>query len=364
MRKICLLAGASSVHTMRWANAFVERGYEVDLITIHKPLPGYDPRVKLHFLPFPTPIGYFLNVPFVRRLLRRIQPDVLNTHYASGYGTLGRLAGFHPNVLSVWGSDVYEFPDTSGFHKSLLLKNLRAADHLCSTSLVMARRVRELWPQAPRLEVTPFGIDCAHFSPGGSPRLSDEIVVGTVKTLAPKYGITTLVRAFATARESLVSSGNRAIADRMRLRITGDGPQKAEIEALIDSCGIRAVTTMVGKIPHASVPDELRKLDVYCAFSERESESFGVAIVEASACELPVIVSRIGGLTEVTRDGETGLHVEKGHVGQAAAAIARLVSDKDLREAMGKAGRALVLREFEWGENIDRLLAVLGAYSR
>ncbi len=362
MKKICLLAGASSVHTMRWANAFVDRGFDVHLISLHKPLVGYDPRVNMHLISLPPTIGYFWCWSRVRRLLREIDPDILNTHYASGYGTLGRLAGFRPCVLSVWGSDVYEFPDKSRFHRNILLKNLKFADHLCSTSNVMADRVRQVWPEASPISVTPFGIECDRFAPRPQSERGGFVTIGTVKTLAPKYGISTLIRAFASARAQ-IATRCPDLSERLRLRLVGDGPQRAELERLASDLGVLDVTTFVGKVPHASVPDELAKLDVYCAFSEYESESFGVAIVEASACELPVIVSRVGGLVEVTRHMETGIHVNRGDVEQAASAIARLAEDEDLRCQLGKAGRRFVSSNFDWNENVDRLLDVLSTYS-
>src|SRR6266404_8810556 len=106
--KLAYLASAGSIHTVRWANAMAARGHEVVVLTAHNassegPL---RPEVGLHKLPVPPPSGYFMNVPKIRRLLRSVRPDVLHVHYASGYGTLGRLSGFQPTILSVWGSDV------------------------------------------------------------------------------------------------------------------------------------------------------------------------------------------------------------------------------------------------------------------
>ena len=108
--KIALLAGISSIHTTRWANALAERGYDIHLLTQHRGGDVVSANVKLHYLPFQGNKGYFLNVPFLRVLLRKLKPDLLHTHYASGYGTLGRLSGFHPYLLSVWGSEVCDFP--------------------------------------------------------------------------------------------------------------------------------------------------------------------------------------------------------------------------------------------------------------
>ena len=120
--RIALLAGLTSIHTIRWANGLAERGHEIHVITCHS---GGDPlleKVTVHELPYKPPQGYFLNKFSLRKILASIQPGVLNAHYAIGYGTLARLSGFHPCVLSVWGSDVYDFPEKSFLHRMLLKK--------------------------------------------------------------------------------------------------------------------------------------------------------------------------------------------------------------------------------------------------
>ena len=142
--RIALLANGASIHVVRWANALTEHGHEVHLVSSRHDRDQLAAGVRCHKLPFAPPAGYFLNVLHVRRALKVIRPDVLNTHFASGYGTLGHLSGFTPNVLSVWGSDVYEFPDRSRLHRSLIEANLRSATWVCSTSHVMAERVRAL----------------------------------------------------------------------------------------------------------------------------------------------------------------------------------------------------------------------------
>ena len=101
------------------------------------------------------------------------------------------------------------------------------------------------------------------------------------------------------------------------------------------------------------MPAWLNRLDIYAAPSRLDSESFGVAVIEASACALPVVVSDVGGLPEVVRDGETGLIVPRDDVPALQAALKRLVLDAALRERLGQGGRAHVEREYEWGHCVD-----------
>lgn len=350
--KVALLSGANVIHTSRWANGLAEAGVEVHLLSAHSSIHQLDDRVHLHELPFRAPWGYALNVPAVRRLLASLQPDLLNAHYASGYGTLARLCGFRPFLLSLWGSDIYDFPQSSAFHRRLVAANIRSADAIASTSRCMARRMMEVQTHS-HVHITPFGVDERLFRPFDvSNRIAEELVIGTVKTLAPKYGVNTLIEAFAKAWEGL------GLPEKLFLEISGDGPQRADLEALARRLGVADRVRFFGRVAHERVPEMLNRLDIYVALSRLDSESFGVAILEASACEKPVLVSDADGPAEVTLNGETGIIVPRGNPDAAAAALIRLIKDPAERARMGAAGRTHVIENYTWTTSVEAMLSV------
>lgn len=351
MMRIALLGPANSIHLQRWAQALVERGHAVCVLTQHacdrKLLPT---AANVFLLPRSGALGYFTNAWRARELLTRWRPDVVNAHYASGYGTTAALCGVRPVLLSVWGSDVYDFPYESALKGRLIRGNLRRATAIASTSHAMARQVQRLTPERTDIAVTPFGVDLVRFTPDPSRRTGGRLTIGIVKSLAPKYGVDLLLRAFA----GLVADADvRALPDECRLLVVGDGPQRAELESLARTLGIAPRTEFAGAVAHADVPAWLNRIDIYAAPSRLDSESFGVAVIEASACALPVVVSDVGGLPEVVRDGETGLIVPRDDVSALQAALKRLVLDAALCERLGRAGRAHVEREYEWGHCVD-----------
>lgn len=357
LRRLLMLAPAEVGHTQRWATALAGRGVEVVLATQHPDAAWAPPAgVRVVALPHRGTAGYFRNVPALRRLLRAERPELLHAHYASGYGTTAALAAWHPWLLSVWGSDVYEFPYTGALQGWWLRQNLKRADAIASTSAAMAGQVRRLTPARGAIAVTPFGIDTTRFAPAPAARAAGEaskgLVIGTVKALAPAYGVDLLLRAFARLEP-------RPGAPAATLLIVGDGPQAAELRALADALGIAARVRFAGAVPHAEVPAWLNRLDVFVAASR--IESFGVAVLEASACARPVLVSDAGGLPEVVLDGETGLVVPSGDVAALAAALARLVDDAALRQRLGEAGRRHVQQRYEWAGCVDHMLACLQA---
>lgn len=355
--KIALLAGLSSIHTVRWANAFAEREHSVHLITSHPEGPDrLHSGVIVHTLPFSAPMGYYLNTNPLKRILKRIKPDVMNVHYASGYGTLARLSGFHPSVLSVWGSDVYDFPNNNRLCMKILRKNILAADVVCSTSHAMAAQTRKICPEITEIHVTPFGVDTNLFKPEPNLRDPRYVTIGTVKTLAPKYGIDTLLRAFAYVFETL-SSSDPGLAAKMRLMIVGGGPQEKELKDLAARLKIQERCLWAGRVPHHDVPKYLNQLDIYVALSRLES--FGVAILEASACGLPVIVSNVGGLPEVVIDGVTGIVVNKEVPEEAGKAIIKMIKEPENIKTIGQSGLEYIKKQYHWQYCVGVLESIL-----
>lgn len=352
--RIAFLAKRQSIHTVRWVNALADRGNDVHLISSVEVGEELHDSVHFHPLPFRPPAGFFLNRRPLQRLLRTIKPEVLNTHFASGYGTLARLSGFHPNVLSVWGSDVYAFPSKSPLHAWLVRENLKLADWVCSTSADMARQARTIFPHQ-RVSVVPFGIDTSLFSPLPSTRPSDVITIGTVKALDQRYGIDVLLRAFAELRRR-VAQEHPDLAGSLRLLIVGGGPEADSLRGLARELGIDGVTRFAGPVPHEEVPLYLHQMEIYVALSRLES--FGVAVLEASACALPVVVSDVGGLPEVVVDGRTGIVVPGDDATAASVALVSLVTDASLRNKMGLAGRLHVEQEYSWDSSVERMEAV------
>ncbi|WP_209019120.1 glycosyltransferase family 4 protein [Bordetella pertussis] len=353
--RVALLGPARSIHTIRWANGLALRGLQVHLLSLETPdLSLYDERIVQYRLPWRAPLGYFLAAPRLRALLKRIDPDLLNVHYATGYGLLARRARFSPVLLSAWGSDIYEFPNSSTWHKALLQRNLDHATALAATSHAMQREMRGLTRRP--IFVTPFGIDEALFQPAQSvqaPAANGPIVIGTVKALETHYGIDTLIQAFALLRQALAAS-QPGMAERLVLRIYGAGSQLQRLRAQAQAAHIANQVEFKGRIPHAEVPEALRALDVYVALSRMDS--FGVAILEACSCALPVVVSNADGPAEVVVDGKTGYIVAREDAHAAADRLQELVLNPELRQRLGAAGRARVLSEYTWSKSLDMML--------
>lgn len=341
--KIAFLAPASSIHTRQWVEGMAARGHDVMLMSAHPPDEAYSSKVDLRLLRTQPLWAYFNGGRQVRQWSAEFKADIFHVHYASGYGTLARRAGLQPSVLSVWGSDIFEFPHRSAWHRRLLQANLNAATGLAATSQIMARATRKLCSQ--EVWVTPFGVHLEAFK-ARAERASSQLCFGTIKSLLPQYGIDRFIRAFALARLQGLPSQSEAL-------IVGSGPLEQALKDLVSSLRLEPYIRFVPRVPHAEVPAYLGQMDVFVALSRQES--FGVAVIEASAAERPVIVSDVGGLPEVVQDRHTGLVIADGNIELAAQAMLKLAAEPDLRAEYGRAGRAFVGQHFSWDACLKRM---------
>lgn len=352
--RIAILTVATNIHAIRWINALAERGVDMVVITQQPPLPGdYHPSVRFELLPFRGRLAYLLNALALPQVFARTGARLLHVHYAGGYGATLWLSGIRDALISVWGGDVYDVPGRSMLHRTAVCRALEKAVRVTSTSHVMKAQVERLGVRT-RVDVVPFGVDTSLFRPGLNPRQKNgRLVIGTVKTLAPKYGIDTLIRGFELAL--------RDPAFRARdpeLRLVGGGRARRDYERLTAELGLEDRIRFYGEIRHAEVPAMLSGFDIYAAISRDDSESFGVAVIEASACGLPVLVSDAGGLPEVVEDEVTGIIVPRSDPRAVARALLRLAADPALRQAFGAAGRERVKRLYEWSGCVDEMLAI------
>jgi len=354
--RILLVADAGNAHIVRWAQGFSARGCTVGLVSLRALAPELSgfPAWTLeqnqeHFNRSAgalVKLGYLRAVPVVRQAFREFEPDVCSVHFASSYGLLAHIAGITPRVISIWGADVYEFPARSSLHRRLLQRILASATAVTSTSLRMADHAQSLVRDP--IEVINFGVDTATFEPG--PQTDRPFTIGTARTLRPKYGVDVLIEAFAQ------------LANRhrdWRLRIAGDGPQRRDLESLAASRGIRDRVEFLGQLKASEIPNFMNSIDVFAALSVEESESFGVAVVEAGAAGVPAVVSDVGGLSSVVVDGSSGTVVPARNPTAAAEAIETLGLSPSTRQQMATFARQHVLANLGSEQNMDRMLATL-----
>ena len=331
-----LVGNQASIHIQRWADAMAARGHTI--VPIDLSGRGRSPLQKA---------SAFLNL---RRAMAEVarRPNGLVAVHGIPSGVLSTgFRGIHPMVLHAWGSDV----TTEGTGLASRLRGgqqaalVRGADRITATSNYLAETLRRRF--GAEASVIPFGVDTSLFMPRSEERSPGPIRIGFAKLkLTEGYGPDVLIEALGRLPSGLA----------FEAVLTGGDGMKPMLEARTATLGLQDRVKFLGPLSHLQVLAMLADLDVFVMPSRREA--WGVAAAEASACGLPVIGTRVGGIPEIVVDDETGILVPPDDVNALAAALARAISDGDLRARLGRGGRHLIEANYAWDKCVDRMEAV------
>ena len=160
----------------------------------------------------------------------------------------------------------------------------------------------------------------------------DEPIIVHVSNMRPVKRLGDLMTAFIKLRRRM----------KAKMLLVGDGPERARVEMQAHRGGVLDDVLFLGN--QMEIREILSIADVYCLPSE--TESFGLSALEAMACEVPVVASRVGGLPEVVADGECGYLVECGNTEELSQRLWELCANRELARAMGRAARARAVELF------------------
>ena len=153
-----------------------------------------------------------------------------------------------------------------------------------------------------------------------------------------------------------------ARAPDVRYAVAGSGPERERLERLADRAGVADRVKFLGEVREADLPALYNVASVYVGASRRAErigvEGFGISLVEASACGLPVVAGNSGGVPDAVRDGETGFLVPPEDSAAVSEAVCRLLGDPALARRIGAAGRDAVERHYNWDRVVRDLRAI------
>jgi glycosyltransferase involved in cell wall biosynthesis len=300
----------------------------------------------------PLPLGLVgaRRVPGLVRLLRRERPAVFHAHMSSPvackWGLAAAVLARVPAVLGTVQVGAYE-PDRSSY---LQLRQLaRRVDRYLAVSREIADELvgRLGWP-AEKVEVVYNAVDADRAAVPAPPGLREQLggsetrpLVLTPARLNAQKGHDTLLEAIAEVPEAL-------------FLLAGDGPERERLEARAAELGLGERVRFLGR--REDVPQLLAACDVFALPSLYEGSS--LAVLEAMAAGIPVVSSAIGGTEELIDDGRSGLLVPPGDAPALAAALRRVLGDRQLREELAARARERVDSGLRREQNAERVAAV------
>lgn len=329
-------------------------------------------RDDVQFIALEKPPGQGVwQLPRLKRLFSQLRPAIVHTRNIGALEASlpALLAGVPARVHGEHGWDSAD-PDGSNWKYRLTRRAYRpTVQHWIALSSHIESYLRNV-VRVPATRLTRIcnGVDTERFRPApgareaieGSPFNDPSLwLVGTVGRLQSIKDQVNLVRGIAHAVER--SSEARA---RLRLLIAGDGPQRNEVEAAVLECGLRDRVWLAGV--RADVSSILRGLDVFALPSR--AEGISNTILEAMACGLPIVATRVGGNPDLVDEGRTGRLVPPADPQALGDALIALLANPRVATVLGRAARVECERHFsldrmvsDYAAVYDQLLAMHGA---
>jgi L-malate glycosyltransferase len=342
-------------------DAFIERGHELHMVPI-PPVTTAWPGVTWHplsTLPIPakaTVIARFLQV---RRLARRLRPDIVHAHNAWGPGWYGAFTGVHPLVIHAYGGDLLpeRYANRPALERRLTSWTCRTADRVIVTGHHMINASAGLDFPRERLMLLPRGVDLERYRSGLETReLRRTLGIGDRSPVifSPRYQVheslynfDTVIEAFALVRRQFPGAVCLQMFD------PAQEAARAALARMAADQGLGDSYVMVPSVDNKTMPLFYNLADV--VVSVPSTDGFPVSVLEASACEAALVVSELPYCSEWFVDGENGVLVPVRDADALAAAIARLWLDPELRRRIGAAGRRLVQERADYRRCMDQL---------
>lgn len=357
--------GGSGIVATELGKMLAGRGHEVHLVSSETPFRLGDYQAGLAFHRVTTPAyplfrepQYLLSLTNrIVQLTREFNLDVVHAHYAVPHATAAFLAkqilstgppSRVPKIITtLHGTDITLLGNDTSYSETVAF-SIDASDGVTAVSESLKADTYKALRVRSDIRVIPNFLDCSqHGRVAVSEALRQRICRGRcekivihVSNFRPVKRTDAVVRIFQKIRERL----------NARLLLVGEGPELDKTLRTAREIGVHDYVDSLGE--QDQVQALLSISDVMLLPSEQES--FGLSALEAMACEVPVVASRVGGLPEVITDGETGFLHPPDDLDAMAASAVRLMTDDALHERIARAGRRLVETKFCADEIVPR----------
>lgn len=348
--KICYLGDASAEHLRRWSKIFAQMGYEVHVITFNPIiLDGYTP-VIVHLLNKRFKKGDIISrllnyVPLlkeIKKLIKTIKPDILHSHSAGGYSWMGMFSGFHPFIISPWGTDIFVDVFKSKLEGFLTKLAMKKADRIHCDGENTRSSIINLGIDSNKIFIATFGVDIYKFISIANYSIlrkkynidNSKVVIST-RTLNPVHNVESFVNAIPIVLSKMPDT---------KFIILGSGSDEDYLKIMMESLDIEKSVIFLGKVNEEQMIEVLQISDLYVSTSLYES-GLAASTAEAMACELPVINTNTGDIDNWIENGNGGYIIPARCPEVLADRIIHLLHHDAERVLSGKRNREIILKK-------------------
>lgn len=358
--KICFFGDAAAHHLRRWAKYFTNKGHEIHVVTFNANILDNYGEVKVHIVKKWIPGSMLASrilsiIPMIiklKTLLKNIAPDIIHSHSVGGYAYMVAASGFHPFIVTPWGSDVLIDIQNSRVERFFTKFALRKADVITCDGKNTKNTMINLGISPRKIKFITFGVDIQKFKPSPEKkdfrkklRLPNSKIVVSTRFLTSVHDIETFIKA--------IPGVLREISD-VKFVIIGNGPQKEYLMNLAKRLGIFNAIKFAGKVSEEEMSLYLKSADIYVSTSLSES-GLAASTAEAMACELPVINTDTGDIRLWIKDGEGGFIVPTKNPEVLAEKIVYLLKNDDERKKLGKNNRKVIEERNNYYKEMEKM---------
>lgn len=350
--KLCFIAGTHSIHAIKWINFFAENGHEIHWISVTPKIEGkYDKKINFYHLntssKFALPKQCLWDI---KRLIKKINPDILHVHYAGINGLLGVMTGFHPLIITAWGDDILN--SRKSFIKKPIIKYfLKKADLITCDAEHMKRAMIGLNALSQKIKIIYFGIDTQKFNPKNKDhnlkqnlKISSPVII-SLRSFEPVYDLKTLIYSIPRVLKKFP----KAI-----FLIVGNGTMEIELKKLTKKLDINKNVRFIGFIPNDKLPVYLNFSDIYVSTSLSDG-GIAASTAEAMACSVPVIITDSGENNIWINNKKNGLLVPVKNPEYLAEKIIFLLQNKQKRKNIGLNGRKTIVERNNYYKEMEKM---------
>jgi glycosyltransferase involved in cell wall biosynthesis len=287
------------------------------------------------------------------RLCRREKFDVIHVHWPLPhylFGWAGRLACRAPVIITFHGAELMAVKHGMRRLRPFLRWAISGAAAITANSTHTVKEIQAICDRP--VTIIPYGTTAGEYS-GSNPAAAKPVKqILFCGRLVERKGVPYLIRAAALLCPELP----------IHVNIVGTGPELMALRRLTEELGIVEHVTFHGFVSAERLEEMYRTCDVFVLpaiiDSKGDTEGLGVVIIDALSHRKPVVASGVGGITDLIIDDRTGLAVPPGDERALAAALRRILTDRELADRLAAAGYDHVRRNYSWQAITDRLLAL------
>lgn len=361
--KICFFSDGAAEHTRRWVKFFAHRGHQVDLITFNpNVLDDYEP-VRVHIIE-----KYFsknnifariINFPFiirsVNKIINQLEPDLVHAHSATSYAWATMLTGFHPYIVTPWGTDILIDMKKSIWNRFITTMALNRANLITTDAYHVKDRMIDYGIDSEKIKILMFGFNFNRlmkksdlgedklrkkFNLGGSP------LVISARTLNPVHDVKTFIKAIPIIDKSVLN---------VKYICLTDGSERKMLEDLTKSLGIIDRVIFPGYVSEEDMMRWLMISDVYVSTSLADA-GLSASTAEAMACGLPIISTTDNSDNHMwIEENNGGFLTRNGDFNTIAEKVIQLLLNKEMRKAFGEYNRQVIEDRNNYDKEMEKM---------